>query len=293
MADETKQKGKAPVDGKRLALLEAGVSALAMAMAANGIELKEGQDPLEQAIAIVKRWRELTLARAELILAVALATGTEPEAVEDPFAAAAGALETMKDRLDALDAAAANPNQEESELDHWRRRAKELEAENAELQGDVEDLVNARNVLANRLAEEDKPSALELPAEPEWTPEPTIARERPESARDVGPTYGGLTSGELQTILDAGAQLEVAFSNGEFEIIDFSGPIMVGVKELQRVDSARVRLKDGVELTGSTMLERIHGAALLLEGTQVAYHQFDPAIVIHPNQNWKLSPVFG
>lgn len=304
MADAAKTKTKAPATDQ-LSQLLTSVSGLAMALVENGIDLKEGDDPVDQAIAIVKRWRELTIARAELLLTVAVAVDVEPDTIEDPFAAATGALETMKIRLVELEEqikllsdppAGGGPTAEqerEAEFDQLRKRAAVLEIANKELEEDLEQMTNARNVLANKLADEGKSQSEPL-VEPEIREKPKIIRERPESARDVGPAHGKAPGADVQAALAAGATLELAFSNGEFEIIDFSAPtVTVSDADVVRIDGSRFRLKDGVEITGGVMPERVHGCGLLIEGAQVAYCQFEPAADVHPKTHWRFQPIFG
>lgn len=277
MATEGKTKAPA-VDGKRLAQLEAGVSALALCITANGIDLKEGQDPIDQAIALVKRWRELTIARAELQLVVAIAVGVEPETIEDPFAAAHGALETMKAHCVEL----------ETDVAAASKRVAELELENAELQTDVEDLTNAKNTLANKLADEGKAAHDPAPIVAAEEPAPAPL-ERPETARDVGPTFGALTLPELQQAVAAGLSFELAFSNGEFELVEFSSPpIVVQAADLQLLDGYRHVVRPAIHIKGGAMPQIIKGAGLLLEGVQVAYHGFTAPLTIHPGAEWKF-----
>lgn len=247
----TEGKTKAPVvDGKRLASLEASVSSLAIALTANGFELKSGDDPCVSAIVAIKQGKE-RIASLE--------------------------LETL-DKFGGL----------ETELEKARKRVAELETENGELHQDVEDLANARNTLANQLAAEGKGQGeqLEEVAEPEPAP---IVRERPETARDVGPTFGTLTSGELQELLaTTDAAFEVAFSNGDFEILEFTPTEQIKPASLSRVDGSRYLLLQPIVLKGGDHPEEIHGAGLLLEGTQVGYCPFEPPLTVQPGHEWKF-----
>jgi hypothetical protein len=265
-----------PDNNKRLAQLEAGVSALAMALAANGIELTAEQDPIEQAIAIVKRWRELTLARAELQIAVATAVGVEPETIEDPFAAAGGALETMKAHIgESADA---------GELAAAKARVTELEAEVEELNHDVEDAINERNTLRNALSEAGKGSAAAaVDQEAEAEAPPAIELVRGENARDVGPSFGVLTADEIGSAVEEGARFEVAFSNGEFELEEF-GPIYVNATDLHRFATAQWSVAPTIHIKGASVPMEIAGAGLLLEGVQIGWCAFDPVTRIEPGQ---------
>lgn len=247
----------AGVDGKRLASLEASVSALAITLTANGIDVGDG-DPLELAIGRIKRCAELE----------ALADQTTPGEI----------------------AAIARAEAAETALEAARKRVAELEEENGELKVDVEDLASAKNALANELAGEERPlpppspdAALEQAKE---QPAPAIAA-RPELARDVGPTFGGLTHTELRAAIDAGAAFDVVFSNGEYELVDFE-PSRIKGTDLTRVDSSRFIVTPAIHLKGADHPHQLHGAGLLLEDVQVAYCPFDPPLTVHPGSDWRF-----
>jgi hypothetical protein len=296
---------KTPDNNKRLAMLEAGVSALAMAMAANGIELKEGQDPIEQSIAIVKRWREQMLAIAELKATLAVAGIVELTETDDPCAAAVVTIDKLKAALVELDAQIAKgPETPEGgdqaliaaaeRASRAESRVKELEDEVAELEIDVADAINEKNRLANLLAEEGKgtsPTVSEAAAEPAA---PAPVRERPEGARDVGPTFGSLTADEIAQAIDAGGAFEIAFSNGEFELVEF-GPIKIAGDQLHRFATNQFAVAPVIHVKGATAPESIHGAGLLLGDSQVGYCAFDPAVRIEPGQEraFNRALIFG
>lgn len=285
----TKAKGKAPVDGKRLAQLEGQVSELTLALSANGIDLIHDQDPVQQAITVIKRWRELTGARAELQLAVAIAVNVEPDTIEDPHAAAIGALETMGLRIQALEMV----DKVDPALELMRKRLFELEEENKELKIDVEELASAKNALTNKLAgaREGEPEPPVVEQEKPAIPLDEKLITRPGSARDVGPEYGTLSMVEIKAAADAGATFELAFSNGTFEIIEYSTPrIELTGPQLTRVEDGKMMVKPPVHIKGAGP-EVLHGVGLLLEDVQVGYCRFEPAIPISAGDERKFDRV--
>jgi uncharacterized small protein (DUF1192 family) len=269
-------KGKAPDNNKRLAALEAGVSALAIALTANGIKLEDGQDPIEAAIAAIKSQAkdvaELT-ARAEAL---------------------AGEVDRLTGVVGDLEArlgADADPG----ELEELRKRIVALTAEVGELEQDLLDMTNAKNALANQLAEQGKGTgdAGAAPS-PEPAPEPEPELERPAHARDVGPAFGQLTDVAIAALVAEGGAFEIVFSNGEFEIVDFE-PRTIAAKDLTRVDSSRFVVEPAIHLRGVGAKVKVHGAGLLYGGKQVAYCAFDPPPVIEHGQERRFhrALIFG
>lgn len=258
MAAEVKDKPapapKAPDNNKRLAALEAGVATLAIALTANGFKVEDGADPV---------------------------------------AAAISAIKGQASKIDEL-AAAGTPGTDAAELEELRRQNAELKQDNAELQTDLTEITNAKNVLANQLAAEGKgtgevPPAAEPAPEPE--PEPEV---RPEAARDVGPNYNSLTEVAIGALVAEGGQFEIAFSNGDFEILGLQ-PVKLGVGDLVRVDSSRWIVKPAIQARGGAGVSRIAGAGLLYRGEQVAYCPFDPVMKIEPGQERRFDRclIFG
>lgn len=219
-------------------------------------------------------------------LAIALtANGIVLEEGADPTVTA---IVTIKQLVEQADAAAASTDALIEQLAVERSRVAALEAENKELQQDVEDLASAKNGLANKLAGEGGAPDAEQPIEPEIAPEPEApARERPEASRDVGPTFGGISFAELGDAIRAEAAFEIAFSNGEFEIIDFP-PVAISPSDLHRVDGSRYVVAKAIDIMGGVAPERIHGAGLLLEGVQVGYCALEPAAVVLPGHEWRF-----
>lgn len=274
--EQTKPKGSD--NNKRLAALESGVSALAIALTANGVTVAEGADPIEAAIVAIKAHvsNNADLGRA--------LEGCSAEVTR---------LSSTVAELEAK-AAGATPGTDAAELEELRRRVAELEDENGELKTDVEELANAKNALANQLADEGKGTA---PADPPAAEEPEPEEAplvRGETARDVGPAFPRLTEIAIAELIADGGPFEVAFSNGDFEIVDFPAIPIAGV-DLVRVDSSRYIVKQPIHIRGGAARSRIHGAGLLYAGEQVGYCTFEPVIGVDPGQERRFDRalIFG
>lgn len=300
-------------NNKRLALLEAGVSALAMGLAANGVNVAEGADVFAIATTTIKRQAKEHSEAVEQISAMGQkvaaleAAGAEEakhelEQLRAQLAEAVEKVDVLGTELAAARAAA--PSAEEvidgqvealkEELATALLKTKDLEAEVAELNQDVDDAISERNELRNKLSEDGKSSAIAAVDDEPEVATPAPVRERPESARDVGPTNGSLTADEIQSAIDAGARFEIAFSNGDYELVEF-GPTYVAGSDLHRFATQQFAVAPALHIKGGSVGEEIHGAGLLLEGTQVGYCTFDPAVRIEPGQEraFNRALIFG
>lgn len=207
---------KGPDNNKRLAFLEAGVSSLAIALAANGVAIGEGEDPLELAIGQIKG-SAAAIARAET---------------------AENALEAVRAELVAAE--------------------KDLEA----LRASILDL-------EEKLAAAQSGEPIE---------EPAPVRERPEHARDFGPTFGRATTEELEELIGDGEGLEISFSNGEFEMVELA-PVTIGKADL-RAHSGRLALEPPIFVRGGELDDEIHGAVLVKDGVQIDYCEFPSKLAL-------------
>lgn len=233
------------------------------------------------------RLAQLEASVSSLALAL-MANGIEVADGADPCTVAIIAIKRSAE--EANDGAVATLK---AQLEELRKDKLKLEIDVAELQLDLQEVTNQKNTLANRLAEEGKPSGIEKPADPVRELEPDLVIERPDGARDAGPEYGTLPIDELVNAIEAAGELELVFSNGKWELLEFStAPIIVRPKDLNRLDPRRVQIKQGVDLKGSSGRALIHGCALLMEGMQVAYHTFNQPLAVNPNEEWRLHPVF-
>lgn len=271
MADEkTTEPAKGKDNNKRLAALEAGVSALTLALTENGVAVAEDADPIELAIARVK--------------------------------VAANADITINNQAETIRELEGNGNATEGEIaaiaraEAAEKRVVELEFENKELEQDVADAISEKNRLANELAgagQSANPPAADDTAEPPV--EQPVELVRPESARDVGPTYGRMSAAELTAQVQNEAAFEIAFSNGEWELTEF-GPILIAPGQLVPLSSAQFAIAPAIIVKGPTSApETLAGAGLLLDGEQVGYCAFDPPIRIEPGQERKFDRalIFG
>jgi hypothetical protein len=261
--------GKSPDNNKRLAALEAGVSALAIALTANGFTVAGGEDPIEEAVKAIK----------SLL--------TDRSAATDKIAELEAAIVALEAKL-----AAGPDGATEGEIAAIARAEKaegELAAANleiAELKTDVEEAMSERNRLANELSAEGRSST--PPASADETAaevEAPAPRERPENARDVGPNYPGLHNADDISALLADDQahgLELAFSNGEYEILSLA-PIAIGAKDLQQAEG-RVMVGPPVyaKLSATDPQEDLHGMGLLMQGEQIAYCTFPERLTLQP-----------
>jgi hypothetical protein len=174
-------------------------------------------------------------------------------------------------------------------------KVKELEAEVAELTTDVEEITSAKNALANQLAEAGQaPASSDTQPEPD-TEEASAVRERPEAARDVGPEYGTYPIADLIKLkeTDVDATFELAFSNGEFEILGID-PVAIAAACLVETDG-RLKVNVPIQVRGRGAIEDVAGAGLLLAGEQVGYCVLDPAVKLHPGEERRFdhSLIFG
>jgi hypothetical protein len=263
-------KAKGADNNKRLVSLEAGVSAIALALTANGISLEAGADPIEAAIGAIKTVAELR------------------EQVE----ALKAEVEELNKSIAVLEEAATSPNGDATageiaaiaRAEAAEKRVVALELEVADLQVDVEELASAKNALANQLADDGKgtaPAAI-VEEEPEPEPEPLV---RPEGARDVPADLPSLTHVAIGALVNDGQPFEIVFSNGEYELVEFgSPPIEIPAAALNRVDGSRYIVGKAISIRGGQAPARIVGAGLFYRGEQVAFCAFEPAAVIQPGQ---------
>lgn len=282
-------------NNKRLAHLEAGVSALAIAVAAVvGVKVEEIEDPFaaaEGAFATMKaKIDELDNSSAEIGRLGEYLLANHGDAIEG------SAVDTAIKILSAVPASAEEVNDGAIEslkaqladvqrvADAQGSRITELTAEVGELEHDLADMTGEKNRLANELAAalEGRPSA--PPADPVVeAPAAPIARERPEAARDVGPDYQTLTIEELNGLVAAQAHgLELAFSNGEYEILSLE-PIPLAVTDLVPAEG-KLMVSGAIfaKLQATDPQEELAGVGLLIGGEQIAYCPFIEKLRLEP-----------
>jgi hypothetical protein len=134
--------------------------------------------------------------------------------------------------------------------------------------------MSEKNRLANELAgagQSSSPPAV-VDDEAEEAPPAAPERVRPETARDVGPSAGGLNAAELAELLASGTAdgLELVFSNGEFEIVALA-PVAIGPKELLSAEGRQIVIPAVyAKLLNTDPQEELAGVGLLMQGEQIS-----------------------
>lgn len=285
----------------RLAFLEAGTSAIAAACVAAGIPLKDDQDPLAQAAEVIMRWKELTLARAELAVCVAATLGVSLDQIADPLEAAKGALQTMLAEIQA-NAAKGDPTAELAEaitageheiLDNETPLGAAIRILSAPPEGATPGELSA--IARAEKAEDALNQALEQikaieAGEPITIAEPKVER----GAAECGPTFNQATAEELRGLIDEGQHFELVFSNGEHEVVEFA-PVPLTSRDLV-LHGNRYMVDPTVTIAGprgdnAAPLE-LAGAALLCHGEQIAYAPFERPLQVSPGDHRAFNRTF-
>lgn len=301
---------KGPDNNKRLAELEAGVSALAVALAANGIEVGVVGDPFTAAIAAVKskaadvetidqlrrsyaKLEETAKTVAEANDVLSMAVSAAPSMLATALGAAGVVLAEGADPvLVAIELISNGPNGGSASVGELAAIARAEAAEkalgevNIELAGAIEDrdlAVSAKNELAQVIADKgykqpEPGGAVDTQPEPE--PEP---RQRPEGARDFGPIYGDTDNALLAELIADSAGFEIAFSNGEHELVIPGLPVAIGAADFSTSGGRRM-VEKAILVKGGDYREEIHGAALLHDGEQIHYCAFPAPVALEPGQ---------
>lgn len=298
-----RDKAKGPDNNKRLAQLESGVATIAIALTANGFTVGEGADPLEEAVKAIKSlltdrsslneqlhnlagFASATLGRLVPDLVLAPQTDEQPFAYLERLTAAAepriaelltaGTVEGDGDGNATVGELAAIARADAAEA-----KITDLLAELGKSAAEIEQL----NIDLEQLEARNDAAAEALDA-------PTPARERPENARDFGPTYGTLDREDLVAVLTSDAALEISFSNGEYEIVGLE-PIALKGSDLVSVEGRYI--VPVVFVRGGQVREDLHGAVLVHDGEQVAYFAFPRPIDLEPKQERRFEKaiIFG
>lgn len=287
-----RDKAKGPDNNKRLAQLESGVATIAIALTANGFTVGEGADPLAEAVKAIKSLlTDRSSLNEQLHNLAGFASGTlgrlapdlelAPQTDEQPFAylerltaaaepriaelLTAGTVEGDGDGNATVGelAAIARADAAEAKITDLLAELGKAAAENEQLNIDLEQL-EARN--------EDAAEALDPPAP---------ARDRPENARDFGPTFGQLDRAELAELVSEDAAFEISFSNGEYEIVALA-PVAVKGSDLMATEG-RYSVPV-IFVRGGDDREDLHGAVLVHGGEQIGYCEFPRPIELEPKQ---------
>jgi len=278
---------KGPDNNRRLATLESGASALAMALAANGFPIGEGENVHEVAIKAVKAGREslshvsaagqrteqLEKQVEDLAKQLEEAKTAAPEsdnATPGEIAAIARA-EAAEKRIAELQEAIGNSSPSEG-TEALESRIDELEREGMAKDARIKEL-EAGAPVVQVVADE---TAEDVPA--------TAVRERPETAADVGPAYPGqFTAEELtELIINTTSGFEIAFSNGDYEIVALQR-VAISAADLQRFENRHVVGPTiSARLLPTDAPELLLGFGLMLEGEQIAYCAALDPIMLEP-----------
>jgi hypothetical protein len=290
------QQNKAPDNNKRLKQLEAGVSALAIALTANGVEISEGADPFELAVGRVKHAAQLD---DRLMALIGATTGVIGRFAPDMELAPKDAAEPLIDvQIRLLEQLATHETPCDlrireledklgattAELENARSTSAELEGgttgedATAALEDQIDELERTIKVRDARIAELEAGAPVIVQAPPgdedsavDAEPAPLV---RPETARDVGPDYPGTYSSEEITKLLASGEahpLEIAFSNGAYEIVALQS-VPIDARDLLLFEGRNVVGPSvSAKLSQHDAAEDLHGFGLLLGGEQIAY----------------------
>lgn len=190
-----------------------------------------------------------------------LASGADP--IEEAIKAIKGQAEKIDDLATSGEAAIAAVARADELNEQLLAANKEIEALNndiEQLEGRLEALQSAGN--EDALA-------------------PVPVRERPEHARDFGPTFGLGDRKDIAKLIAEGAAFEIAFSNGDHELVELA-PVPIEGKDLVGVEGRYMAPK--IFVRGGEILEHLHGAALVHGGEQLAYCEFPSPIPLEPKQ---------
>lgn len=245
MAD--KGEGKGPDNNKRLALLETSVLAIAATLVNAGLlEDDSNEDPLEVAKVELERLGRQDLDNASLS-AFLLEKGVEPLEGERAVHTAMRHLAALAELVEA--AGNSSPDEAAAALEEQVRSL-------------TEDLEKAHATIASF----DKSAA-------------SKHRKGPKSskARKVSPVEPA--EGALGEAMEAGEELELVFSNGSHEIVEFD-PIRVFAPAFQKQGASRFLLRDAILVKGAGEEKRVRGVGLFAGGKQVAWCGFPRAVPV-------------
>ena len=256
---QAKQPGagvKATDNNKRLAMLEAGVSALAITIVQSGFTIAEGDDPLIVAGTIVQALAATNNSFAELFAARSFPANEG----ESCYGTAARLIDELEGKgSDAQEGATAGELAAIGRADAAEKRVGELEDQVKTLS---EDLGNAGLALAKATG-----SALRK----------TRALARSSKARKIGPLKGGTDREALKLAMDDAVDpMQIVFSNGAAEIIELE-PIEAFPPAFRVVQGDQYRLIDDVLVKGTRDGTRVRGIGLVMpDGRQIAYQEIEP-----------------
>lgn len=270
----------------RLAFLEEGVSQLGLKLLGIGVTFDNPDHAFGAALdAIVDRNQRLDAFHINVsLLAIALSGAgvTIPEGM-DPILAAISFVEGNGNATDGELAAIKRADEAEAKI-------KVLELAAAEDEEALAEMTNLRNAAINELQAIREGRPAEAAPEPEAEVEEAVAPPpavRPEAARDVGPTFAQGDAKDIAAILSDGThELELAYSNGEYELIDFGpSPIDAGVLVYR---GHKFHVEPAIHLKGGPADVELNGVGLIVDGEQFAYCEFPEPQAIASRSERKL-----
>jgi len=268
-------KGKAPAPADVLAETQRADAAIARAEAAEARLETATQQIAEASQRADKLEQELAPHRAN-----ELERGSDYVANLEKRLADASAVEPLEKVrgliIDAGSDFAIEPKDGEEVADFFERfaiAAMESKAKLTQERDDAkEDLVQAETKLAAARKKRD-PGA--------------IAKGRSSKPRKLGadfdkPEGGNGDQSELDVIMAGESALELVFSNGTNEIMEFA-PYDVRGASFER-HAGGWRLRDAINLKGASELTRVRGVALLKDGKQIAWAPFPEVVIVPAHQ---------
>jgi hypothetical protein len=246
------------------------IQKIAEAVVGYGIDLAEGLDPIEQAIAIIGRAREMSLGLAEAVVE----GEHDVREGEGPFEAAVRIL------------SAPSAGASDGELAAIKR-AEDVEAA---LKGASAKIVTLENAIRELGDAEKRPGFLRRllgrGGDDVAADEPPVARDPVE----CGPTFGTATVEELREKLGGEHDLELVLSDGQRELIEFR-PYPLALGDLVR-HGAGYMVSKPIPVAGGEADIEVAGAALLCDGEQLDFCPFDRPKVIAAGMQYQFSMTF-
>jgi hypothetical protein len=246
------------------------IEKIATAVAEYGIDLGEGLDPVEQAIAIIGRAREIMLGLAEAFVE----GGHDLDPGEDVFA---GVCRVLK--------AAADSDATSGEIAAIAR----AEAAEKALAGAQEQIAQLEQAIDQIGDEGKRPGFLKRLLSRGGAggdPEAPASREPVE----CGPTYGSASVEEIRGFLAEEHLIEVVLSDGSQELVESQPTVLVRGDLVRR--GHNYLLNRPILLVGPEGGREIAGAALLVDGVQADFCAFDRPMQIAPGEQYQFSHQF-
>jgi hypothetical protein len=280
MGGKSQQAAKGPDNNKRLAEYEREDSRILRYLGENGVTEIGDMSP---AGALITRCKSLAEGHAANLVVAAETNDAHVAALSSLTAAMVGAGIDVPDGADPIPVAVAHFEAAEEAAGNATpgeiaaiARADKADARVAELAAEVEDL-KAAAAGGSFVRDEDQ-----LPAA------------GPREPVECGPAYGDLSAADINLRIVEGADLELVFSDGDNEIVEFP-PVKLSGADLGR-HGQRYTVTPTISISGprgehEASIE-IAGAALLANGEQIGFSPFDRPLVIEPGEQRAFNQSF-